>query len=232
VLTAWCATTESRTLERTSAADAHWEARLLIGDAEVLEDLYESLGGFVYRVAYAVTRDHGGAEDVTQIVMIALWEHPERYRSALGALRPFVGRLAHGRAVDWVRREAAIRQRETWQSTLPLVMESSLDGVVEGREEASEVQRMLAQLPEVQRTPIMMAFFGELTYAETARQLGLPTGTVKSRIRRGLQQMALRRSAPVDASRASDAAAPSDVENARCPSYGEGKVLGTTLTAV
>jgi RNA polymerase sigma factor (sigma-70 family) len=170
--------------------DRELQALLLAGDATALRDVYERFGGAVFAAALAVTRDRGAAEDVTQIVMVALWDHPEKFQPELGGLRPWLARMAHCRSVDWVRREATERKRERRLSQSGPEHRPSTEQQVETILEGEHARLLLATLPEPERTPIQLAYFGGLTLRQVADDLAVPEGTVKGRVRSGYRRMA------------------------------------------
>jgi RNA polymerase sigma-70 factor (ECF subfamily) len=167
--------------------DAQIQRLLLLRNVDALEYVYRHLGKYVFGVAVSVTRSPQAAEDVTQDVMLSLWQHPERYQSDLGPLRPWLGRLAHSRSVDWIRSEVARRGREARVLIDYCAFESEIEQLTE--EGSDDTRGRLAALPEDERIPISLAFYGHLTYAQVAAYLGKPEGTIKSQIRRGLNRM-------------------------------------------
>src|SRR5262245_15410357 len=88
-------------------------ARLVEGDGEALALLYDRYGTRLYSVALYVTNDQGSAEEITQDIFEWLWSNPLRYDMRRGRLEPWLVRIAHNRAIDWLRsRHGAQRQRE------------------------------------------------------------------------------------------------------------------------
>ena len=175
---------------RASAWDQSLAARLAAGDERALGEAFAQYGGFVHGLALKVTRDRAAADEVTQVVFVALWERPDRYDPERGPLRPYLGVLAHRRAVDWLRREAASR-RQAEQSAaardrfVPDVAEAATTVLV-----AQRVREAVAMLPSDQREALELAYFGGLTYRQVAVRLGIPEGTAKSRLRLGLARLA------------------------------------------
>lgn len=175
---------------RATAWDEGLAARLLAGDDRALAEAVAQYGGFVHGLALKVTRDRAAADEVTQTVFVALWEHPDRYDPARGGLRPYLGVLAHRRAVDWVRREAAARRRASRMEAaaevlVPDVAEAAATVLV-----AERVREAVRGLPEEQRRALELAYFDGLTYRQVAEELGIPEGTAKSRLRLGLARLA------------------------------------------
>jgi len=172
---------------------SEWEravrVRLVAGDERALSECYDQYVSFVYGLALRVIGDVRAAEDVAQDVFLNLWEHPEAFDPDRGALRTWLGTLAHRRAVDYVRREEARRRRavrEAAQRTCTPYVEEMAFALVA----AERVRAALLTLPEEQREAIELAYFGGKTYREVGVVLSIPEGTAKSRLRLGLRRIA------------------------------------------
>ena len=175
------------------AASGEWELavrdRLVARDQSALCDLYDQFGSYVFGLAARVIGDRHAAEDVTQEVFLSLWERPDAFDPARGRLRTFLGTLAHRRAVDVVRREEARRRRAARDAatTMPIPDVGELAmAIVTAEQVRAEVNR----LPDEQRAAIELAYFGGRTYRQVAKELGIPEGTAKSRMRLGLGRIA------------------------------------------
>jgi RNA polymerase sigma-70 factor (ECF subfamily) len=163
-----------------------------VGDQsqEALGEIYRRYGGAVWGVARRVCRNAELAEEVAQTVFTELWSRPERFDPSRGSLRPWLMAQAHSRAVDVVRSEEARRRRQERDAQLsPLEPSTEVEVEVHAAALASDVRRAVDGLPDDERDAILLAYFGGHTYSETAALLGTPEGTVKSRIRRGLQNL-------------------------------------------
>jgi RNA polymerase sigma-70 factor (ECF subfamily) len=160
------------------------------GSEEALGEIYRRHGGPVWAVARRVCRDVDLAEEVCQTVFTDLWSRPERFDPNRGRLRPWLVAQAHARAVDAVRSEEARRRRHERDARLdPPVPEPDADVAIQAAALAGDVRRAVDGLPPDERAAILLAYFGGHTYRETAARLGSPVGTVKSRIRRGLETL-------------------------------------------
>lgn len=181
--------------ERTAdrAAVATWDravaVRLIAGDASALSEVYDQLSGYVFGLARKVIRDPDRAEDVTQEVFCQLWERPDRFDPERGTLRSFLGVVTHRRAVDHVRRAEASRKREQGQADVATIPPDITEAVHAGLE-ADRVRAAVEALPDDQRTPVLLAYFGGRTFKEVADILHIPEGTAKSRIRAALDKLA------------------------------------------
>jgi RNA polymerase sigma-70 factor (ECF subfamily) len=162
--------------------------RLIDRDHDALAECYDQYCSLVYTVALRTTGDRSAADDVTQDVFLKLWARPLSLDLTKGTTRAWLGRVAHNRAVDWVRSEAAHdrRHRVNAGGTGPPDVQEALDAVFR----AAEVRAALEALPPDERIAIRLAYFSNMTYQNVAIELGVPEGTAKSRIRVGLRRMA------------------------------------------
>jgi RNA polymerase sigma-70 factor (ECF subfamily) len=170
--------------------DAHLVAAVRRSDEPSLAEIYRRHGRGVYALAMRVLNDTGLAEEVTQEVFLRLWNEPERFDPRRGALRSFLYRQAHSRAVDRVRNEEARRRREARDERERSLPEIDVEREVWDLIRADQVKGALDMLNEGERDAINLAFFGGHTYREVAVLLDQPEGTVKSRIRIGLTKLA------------------------------------------
>lgn len=157
------------------------------GDREAFAAFYDLVAPRVYGVIRAVLRDPARSEEVTQDVMVELWRTAPRYDPSVGRARTWALTIAHRRAVDKVRSEQSSRERDTRHVRAnPEVPVADVGSTVETDLDRVRVRRALAELTAAQRESIELAFFGGHTHSEVAVLLGLPLGTVKTRIRDGL----------------------------------------------
>jgi RNA polymerase sigma-70 factor (ECF subfamily) len=150
--------------------------------------LYHRYGNLVYSLALQTVRRPGLAEEVTQDVFLKLWQHPERWNPALGQLSSWLLTTTRNAAIDRLRREARHRA-DDWQAFAEVEASTAaaLDmGVwVDGQ----LLRELLQQLPPDQRELIELAFYRGYTHSELAEGLGIPLGTVKTRLRAGMQRL-------------------------------------------
>lgn len=129
------------------------------------------------------------AADVAQEVFLALWRRPTKYDPTRGPLRPFLLALTRNKAVDVLRRETARQAREHREHVAtPPATVAVEDALLRG-DAATQVRVALNGLPAKERQAITTAFYGGYTYRQAAAMLGEPEGTIKSRIRCGLQRL-------------------------------------------
>ena len=164
--------------------------RLVAGDETALREVYREYSPAVFGLAVRVLANETLAEDVTQDVFVHLWERPDRFDPRRGTMRAFLLAMAHSRAVDRVRYEEAMRRRHNTEARLPSpAPETDPAGVLGDRDNAEAVRRALNDLASNERVPIELAYYEGLSYREVALRLEEPEGTVKYRIRTGMQKM-------------------------------------------
>ena len=174
-------TTEPEALAAALAACAS-------GDRRAFELVYDGLAPAAFGVAVGVLRDRDHAAEVTQEVMVEVWQTASRFDPAQGSARTWVVTLAHRRAVDRVRSEQARRTRDQRDLDRSVVA-AERDVVVEHVErlfETAAVRDCLGTLTDTQRDAVVRAYYGGRTYREVADDVGAALPTVKSRIRDGL----------------------------------------------
>lgn len=158
-----------------------------------IEMLYQRYHRYAYSLAYHILRDNTAAEDIVQEVFLSIWQKAASYQRQNGSVHRWLQAIVHHRAIDKVR--AATHRDYQWT---PLQIENEQDPPSEEPElweQAwhGEQQRLirsaLEQLPPEQRLVIELAYFNGYTHAEIAEQWHIPLGTVKGRMRLGLQKM-------------------------------------------
>ncbi|MDQ3766863.1 MAG: sigma-70 family RNA polymerase sigma factor [Actinomycetota bacterium] len=157
-------------------------------DQAALAELHRRHGGSLFCGALRVLSVRTLAEEVVQEIFLRLWERPERFDPSRGTLRSFLLAECHGRAIDIVRAEKARRHREeramNAEGAAYVNEDDILDFVVGQR-----LREAVANLCCPEREAISLAYFGGHTYAQVALILGVPEGTIKSRIRSGLTRL-------------------------------------------
>jgi RNA polymerase sigma-70 factor (ECF subfamily) len=156
-----------------------------------LAEVYRRHGGAVHALARRILRSDSPAEEVTQEVFLDLWRQPEKFDAQRGTLRSFLLARTHGKSVDVVRAEEARRKREERTVRETATAGYDIEHEVWDMAVAAQVKDALASLPDDQRQPIELAYFGGRTYREVAVLLDEPEGTIKSRIRAGLGHLRL-----------------------------------------
>lgn len=165
--------------------------RLAAGDEAALAQLYDAYAGRAFGLAYRVTGDRGAAEDVVHDAFLWTWEHASRFDPARGEAGSLLLTITHRRAIDVVRRRRRIDGRSSPGRELDLEDESALAilSTVESADVRRKVRDGLRALNPDQREVIELAYFEGMTQGEIAERQEIPLGTVKSRIRLGLQRL-------------------------------------------
>ncbi|GII83455.1 RNA polymerase sigma factor SigK [Sphaerisporangium siamense] len=178
-------------METPGTDDRSLHQRVVGGDESALGEVHTRHYPLVLSLALRVTRDRVVAEDIVQEVFVTFWERPLAFDPDRGTLRSWLATIAHRRAVDHVRSEQRHRVSVLGpRLTDPEPSPSPLEDWVLAADEAARVRRAVARLPGGLREPIELAYYRGRTYRQTAEDLGLPEGTVKSRIRMGLRRLA------------------------------------------
>jgi RNA polymerase sigma-70 factor, ECF subfamily len=155
------------------------------GDEVAYEAVYDLASGWVLGVALKVVRDPAQAEEVMQEVLLDVWRSASRFDASVGSGTAWIMTLAHRRAVDRVRSERSHASREARAATAQIDYDEVTEAV-EANLDRERVQRCMTSLTAVQRECVSLAYYGGYTYREVAELLGVPAGTVKTRMRDGL----------------------------------------------
>jgi RNA polymerase sigma-70 factor, ECF subfamily len=171
-----------------ASSDGEILERLLARDETTFRSVVEGYGSAVLGIARRVLADSNLAEEVAQDTFVALWRRPGAFDPGRGNLRSFLLVVARNKAVDLVRREES-RKRATESLLQEAGATSDTAPDDERIEEREEIRKALLQLSPVQREAIVLAYFGGRTYREVARELEIPEGTAKTRLRDGLVRL-------------------------------------------
>jgi RNA polymerase sigma-70 factor (ECF subfamily) len=159
-------------------------------EPQAMELIYDRFGRQAFGLAYRIMGDGPSAEDVVQEAFLTLWRQAERIDPARGKLSSFLMTMVHHKAIDALRSKQG---RTARQLSIDVADLEKYGADVAERVAQSlsreEVRKALATIPDEQRRPIEMAYFEGLTHVEIAESLSLPLGTVKSRVRLGLEKL-------------------------------------------
>ena len=163
-------------------------AALARRDLTALAALYDRYGRLAYSLAYRILGESEGAEDVVQDAFLSAWRGAESYRRERGKPRAWLLSIVHHRAVDVLRRKTTFRPAPLEAAeTRPSEEDTAV--AAERNVEQRSVRDALERLPQAQRRTIELAYFGGYTHVELSELMGVPLGTVKGRMRIGLQKM-------------------------------------------
>jgi RNA polymerase sigma-70 factor, ECF subfamily len=165
-------------------------AAVATGDRGAFAALYDQTSPRVHGTVLRVLRDPAQSEEVTQEVFLEVWRRAATFDPDRGSALAWMVTIAHRRAVDRVRSEQASRDRDAavGSAATPTASDPVAE-TVEDRLERRRVHKALGVLSDLQRQSIELAYYDGLTYREVAERLGVPLGTVKTRMRDGLQRL-------------------------------------------
>lgn len=170
--------------------------RVALADESALKELYELTSSKLYGVAVRVVSNRGWAEDVLQEAFLNIWRIAGDYKATLSPPMAWMCLIVRSRGLDFLRRRTAERAdqaleldevlSETVEGDSPNPMDTALAG-----EQAWALHQCLSRLENKQREVVSLAYIRDLSHGDLARQLQIPLGTVKTWIRRGLDQLRL-----------------------------------------
>lgn len=175
-----------QTTRRADPLDGRTESELLQAIARreeaALEALFQRYGGRVLAYVRTLGGPRFPAEDAVQEVFLALWQKAALFSPGAGSAEAWIFTLTRHKVFDQLRTQRSTREdADPDLEHLPVMDPSPTDP-----ETALSLDKALSMLPADQQQPIRLAYMGGLTYEEAARRLGLPLGTLKSRVRSGL----------------------------------------------
>ncbi|MFN2612742.1 MAG: RNA polymerase sigma factor [Solirubrobacterales bacterium] len=168
----------------------------LVGDKDPIafEVFYDRHGGAAFSLAYRIVGNRNSAEDVAQEAFLSIWRSGARYDRARGSVRSWTLGIVRNRAIDSLRREAGRAPKLHFDADevlerMPGKQETETETTALRRETARELQGALGELPNDQSKVIELAYFGGFSHSEISEMLNEPLGTVKGRMRLGLEKI-------------------------------------------
>ena len=168
--------------------------RIALSDEKALRELYDMTSSKLYGVAVRVVTNRDWAEDVLQEAFINIWRIAGDYKSTLSPPMAWMALVVRSRGLDFLRRRASERADRT--QVLDDVISDTVAGdspnpmdSAQASQQAKALHNCLSQLENKQREVVSLAYMRDLSHGELAEQLKLPLGTVKTWIRRGLEQL-------------------------------------------
>jgi RNA polymerase sigma-70 factor, ECF subfamily len=178
---------------REIQALADEELMLLVqgADPRAFEVLYDRHGGAAFSLAYRMVGNRTAAEDIVQEAFLSIWRSRIRFQRERGSVRTWVLGIVHHRAIDALRRNVVHERRRASAEGIEERFEAKELTDVEAarREEAQTLRAALENLPDDQSRVIELAYFGGFTHTQIAEILEQPVGTIKGRMRLGLEKM-------------------------------------------
>src|SRR5271165_5376218 len=177
---------EKTSRSRGEAADEmRLIARIRVGEQQAMSELYDRYSKVVYAVALRVLQDAAAAEDVLQDIFLQLWRNPDAFDASRGSLAAWLAVISRHRAIDRLRkRRPEVDIEECVIAGGPDLSDEAERGLI-----VEKVRSVLAEMSPNQRNALELAYFQGLTHTEIAEKTGEPLGTIKTRIRTGLQQL-------------------------------------------
>jgi RNA polymerase sigma-70 factor, ECF subfamily len=182
----------STTMLSTPAVEIEAELMKAVaaGDQLAFSKLFDRMQPRVLGLALRILRDVGHAEEVTQEVMLEVWQFANSYDCSKGSATGWILRKTHSRSVDRVRSSQARKMREARIGLRDLHEPSDdISETISLRIESKRVERALGTLPEAQRQAVTLAHLGGYSHSEVSAMLQVPVGTVKTRIRAGIGRL-------------------------------------------
>jgi RNA polymerase sigma-70 factor (ECF subfamily) len=168
--------------------------RLIIkSNDQALSALYDRYGRLVYSIALNSLGDSSLAEEVTQDVFLRVWQRAVTYDIQQSRVVTWLASIARHRAID-ILRQQRVRPESTSLSWADIVPndppdDQNVEDEAEWKARRQRIQQAMAQIPEEQRLALGLSYFRAMSHQEIADQLGIPLGTIKTRIRLGLQKL-------------------------------------------
>jgi RNA polymerase sigma-70 factor (ECF subfamily) len=161
--------------------------------SDALGELYDRYSRLVFGMARNALGDQGLAEEITQDVFMRIWNKASTYQAAQGKVVSWIAGIARNRAIDVFRHQKPLLDGNSLSlEELPLFDPPdslNVEQEIETKFKEQRVQQALFQLPKEQRDVLALAYFRGYTHEEAAEALGEPLGTVKTRIRLGMQKL-------------------------------------------
>src|SRR5512133_594840 len=161
-------------------------------DPLAFEVFYDRHAGAAYSLAYRIVGSRTAAEDVTQEALLSIWRSGGRYDRARGSVRSWTLGIVRNRAIDALRRHTGHAPKLDFDDDAALEQRPSPDLTDEQalqRESARQLRGALSELPSEQSRVIELAYFGGFSHSEIAEMLNMPLGTVKGRMRLGIEKI-------------------------------------------
>lgn len=178
----------------TALEDVALVERMAAHDAQALETLYERHARIVFSFALRIVGDPSSAEEIVQEAFFRSWQQATRFTEGRGTFVTWLLSITHNLAIDEIRKRQRRPQRADSADPVLLLTNLNDPGMSVEDQAVEDSRRMdilaaLREIPDSQREPIELAYFGGLTQREIADRLGEPLGTIKTRMRLGMRKL-------------------------------------------
>jgi len=158
------------------------------GDRQALERLYDAYAGMVYGVVLKMIRNEELVQEIVQDVFLRVWKNIEKYDESKARISTWIINIARNRTIDEIRSKNYKNQQEN-QSLDVSVNEGELGGSTEMKVDAIGLKSVINKLRPEQKLLLELVYFGGYTHEEAAKELNIPLGTVKTRIRSSILEL-------------------------------------------
>jgi RNA polymerase sigma-70 factor (ECF subfamily) len=165
--------------------------RIAAGEQAAVEACIERYSGLVWSLARRYLQDSAAAEDAVQEIFIELWKVADRFDPERGSEVAFLGTLVRRRLIDRVRRIQR-KKPHLVLDTEPMSETPSIEKRLADREQLRLAKELVEELQPQQRQAVELAMFQGLSHSEVSERLGIPLGSAKALIRRGLHNVRTR----------------------------------------
>ena len=168
-----------------------WE-RITAGDGTALAELYDSIGTRLFSLSFQILHDRWDAEEVVQDAFAALWKNPHSYSPQKGKLSSWLMVLVRNRSIDRYRSRKRRKDTTSIEVSLEVQPQDENEDVVSSASQTDEKKLLgaaIQKLPKKQLRVLELSYFKGMTHPEIAEELGVSLGTVKSRIRLGVEKL-------------------------------------------
>ena len=179
------------TAQQQPVPDAVLIERMMAGDENALSMAYDRYSGMLYGMLLRILKDAQAAEEVLQDLFLQLWRSADQFDANRGSLPAWLMVIGRNRAISRlrVRPTREILEESDGHYANTLAAADNIEGEAARHQLMERMRAAMAQLPQEQRQAIELAYFEEMTQSEIAARTGSPLGTVKTRVRTGMQSL-------------------------------------------